>query len=89
MAGQVTALTNMVPSTGVAVTIGAAILEIGLRFAKTAKPASLFYTAAAVIKSLGALFTKVGMLLDTVLQNVKVPEQVPQTEPAQPEQKSA
>lgn len=76
-ASQVNTLTEMVPSSGVAVGILALVLEFGLRFTKTTKPASLFYTAAALIKALGALFTKVGNFLDLALQNVKAPVDQP------------
>ncbi len=70
----ITQASDKLPSGGVIVSVLAGAIEIGLRFCKTAKPASLFYTAASIIKALGALFTKAGVLLDSVLQNVKAPD---------------
>jgi hypothetical protein len=70
----ITQASDKLPSGGVIVSVAAAAIEFGLRFCKTAKPASLFYTTASIIKALGALFTKAGVLLDSVLQNVKIPD---------------
>lgn len=70
-ASTINEISAHIPDTGIVVSICAAILEFALRFCKTSKPASLFYGVASIIKAVGSLFIKVGMLLDNVLQNVK------------------
>lgn len=50
-------------------------VELVFRFIPTEKPKSFIYAAAAIVKGLGVLFTKVGELSDKILpQKVKSQE---------------
>lgn len=76
-ASVITALTNAnnaVPaalSATVLAIISFAISEIGMRVFPTAKPKSWFIAAGAIFGSIGSLFTKISVLLDSLVQNLK------------------
>jgi hypothetical protein len=64
-------LAFLTTATGASATV-AVVLELILRVVPSAKPLSLLYAAAAILKGVGSILVKAGELLDKVLpQKIK------------------
>ncbi len=64
------ALVDSLSSPLVAVILGT-VVELSMRLFKTDNPKSLFYTASNILKALASILSKMGSILDGVVQRTK------------------